>query len=421
MLNGRKYLKNDFTSVSCKGLAVVDYCIVGHNCLSLFDKFNVVRATDLVNSASAGRGFTPSSIPDHSVLTWTFEQAGIAPKPEFGTCITDAQRVKYDPGNIPDNFLSDMSTVESLNLVVSALEGSLRNQMDIDSAYSDLCNIIKSEMQSKLGSKRIIIASGTSNKRRRIGKPWWSESLSLQWNKVCRAEKDWLKCSAKPLKASLKSVYVSTRKEFDRQVQRAKRTHWFILQSDLLREAENNDTEFWKTIGRVGIAQSKDRCVPMEIVLEDGSIDTKLDNILHKWKTDFFALYNRASSNVHEHSDLYDMEVDADQDNHTLNNYISIFEVKTAVFKAKKNKASGFDEIPSDILCSDSAISFLHMLFNVCFNSSLIPSDWGKGIINPIPKSSTADRRDPLSYRGITLANSMYKLYCSLLNDRLSK
>ena len=29
--------------------------------------------------------------------------------------------------------------------------------------------------------------------------------------------------------------------------------------------------------------------------------------------------------------------------------------------------------------------------------------------------------RDPLSYRGITLSNSMYKLYSSVINDRLSK
>lgn len=49
-----------------------------------------------------------------------------------------------------------------------------------------------------------------------------------------------------------------------------------------------------------------------------------------------------------------------------------------------------------------------------------MPSDWGKCIINPIPKSSTTDKRDPLSYRGISLAPAMYKLYCSILNSRLT-
>ena len=41
--------------------------------------------------------------------------------------------------------------------------------------------------------------------------------------------------------------------------------------------------------------------------------------------------------------------------------------------------------------------------------------------INPIPKANTADPRDPLPYRGITLAPATYKLYCSVLNERLDK
>ena len=56
---------------------------------------------------------------------------------------------------------------------------------------------------------------------------------------------------------------------------------------------------------------------------------------------------------------------------------------------------------------------------NVCFTSGSVSAEWSKGIINPIPKSNTADTRDPLSYRGIVL--SMYKLYSSVINNRLSK
>ena len=44
---------------------------------------------------------------------------------------------------------------------------------------------------------------------------------------------------------------------------------------------------------------------------------------------------------------------------------------------------------------------------------------WSRGIINPIPKASTSDPRDPLSYRGITLSPVTYKVYCTILNERL--
>ena len=92
-----------------------------------------------------------------------------------------------------------------------------------------------------------------------------------------------------------------------------------------------------------------------------------------------------------------------------------------AIFKARQEKACGVDGIPSDVFLNDTSVSFLHVLYYVFYASGVIPSDWGKGIINPIPRSNTADPRDPLSYRGITLAPTTYKLYCSILNDRLDK
>ena len=100
---------------------------------------------------------------------------------------------------------------------------------------------------------------------------------------------------------------------------------------------------------------------------------------------------------------------------------ISIAEVQLAVKKAKNNKASGADSIPVEVYKNATAISCLHILFNVCFRTGNIPTEWGKGIINPIPKSNSYDQRDPLSYRGITLASSLYKLYCAILNNRLTR
>ena len=60
-------------------------------------------------------------------------------------------------------------------------------------------------------------------------------------------------------------------------------------------------------------------------------------------------------------------------------------------------------------------------LFNVCFQTGQVQKEWSKCIINPIPKSSTNDRRDPMSYRGIALAPASYKLFCGILNNRLIK
>ena len=76
MLNGRNFTHNDFTSVSSKGSAVVDYCIVSHSSLTAFKQFRVLRATELVGRAITEWGLSPSSIPDHSPLTWVIEYMG---------------------------------------------------------------------------------------------------------------------------------------------------------------------------------------------------------------------------------------------------------------------------------------------------------------------------------------------------------
>jgi hypothetical protein len=104
----------------------------------------------------------------------------------------------------------------------------------------------------------------------------------------------------------------------------------------------------------------------------------------------------------------------------TFENNISVLEVIKAVEKSKRNKAPGFDNIPYEVYKNDIAISFLHILFNVCYQSGKTPSDWGKGVLNPIPKPGVACLRQPLNYRGINPSSTMYKLYCSILNERLS-
>ncbi len=53
------------------------------------------------------------------------------------------------------------------------------------------------------------------------------------------------------------------------------------------------------------------------------------------------------------------------------------------------------------------------------YDFGMIPSERTKAIICPIPKSSTNDPRVPLNYRGLSILNCMYKMYSSVLNNRV--
>ena len=330
-------------------------------------------------------------------------------------------RVKFELNNIPDYFLNDEYSLRQVNDAIGKLESSVRSQSDIDSVYSDWCGLLKDHMLQNIPHKRIkhTLSNATLHKRHRPGKPWWSEDLSELWAAVCKSEKLWLSSHVHNEKARLKSKYTNARKQFDREVQRAKRLYWFSMQKSLLDECNVDQTQFWKSMGKIGINSTNRKHIPLEIVLEDGSISLNISDILNKWQADFSSLF-RTVHQPPNSSDETHQNNNPSHDECTYNDHISILDVKKAIDDAKMGKASGVDCIPVEVLKNDTAVAFLHVLFNICFDNGIVPSEWGKCIINPIPKSSTADRRDPLSYRGISLAPAMYKLYCSVLNRRLT-
>ena len=141
--------------------------------------------------------------------------------------------------------------------------------------------------------KRVVTQGGTNtSKKRKPGKPWWSNKLTEMWSRLSLAEREWLRSSDRKDKINLKAKYVKLRKEFDREVQRAKRMYWFSLQSELLNECNIDQTRFWKSIGKVGVSSRNKSFIPFEVVNVDGSTTTSTVDVLGKWKSEFSNLFN---------------------------------------------------------------------------------------------------------------------------------
>ena len=165
--------------------------------------------------------------------------------------------------------------------------------------------------------------------------------------------------------------------------------------------------------------------IPMEVVDTDGNICSDIKVVLNKWKSDYSALLNQRDlntcmSNFSSHADTGLQTKDTFND-FLLTEPISYQETLHAVETAKKGKSAGFDNLPVEAFLNKCSALFLFHMFDFCFKFGKTPDIWNKIINNPIPKSKMADHRDPLSYRGIALASVSYKLYCNILNDRLTQ
>ncbi|CAG2188857.1 unnamed protein product [Mytilus edulis] len=265
MLNGRNNSHNDYTYVSTRGLSVVDYCIVPYEMLKSFDRFEDVDIIGIVDPTRC--------MPDHSLLSWSMHLNFPVDENTEPKANAASFKTKYDLGKIPDDWLNSESFISDIDRIICILEESEANQCDIDKTYESFINSIKSEMSEKIPNKIIQISNGSSNKHRRIKKPWWSTELTDLWNEVCKSETMYLKTKSCHSKKQLRHLYCQNRKLFDKNVQQAKRRYWYKMQDDLTSSCDN-PKEFWRKIGKIGIGAERQRNIPMEINLEDGSVST---------------------------------------------------------------------------------------------------------------------------------------------------
>ena len=421
VLNGRPgvCIQNDFTSISTKGLAVVDYCAVPHESLHRFSEFRVQKSSELFNSAGCVSVIDPSQcMPDHSMLTWCFQVCHEVQTNANNISPVTITRLSRD---FPVDFLQSNIIRDDINSLIEQMQTQGNIQQNIDNIYDSFCDVVKEEMVSKSLKKTVTVNSGLSNKRRKMGKPWWNDELTLLWQNRCAAEKAWSKAPPKN-RVRLKPEMRAAQKLFDKEVQKAKRHFWKKGQEELLCLNSKDPREFWKRFGEIGIGAARKPSIPWEVVLNDGIVSNNKDDVLNRWKSDFCnvlnsaPVYGSAAADEDENSPQHGEVTDTG-----INNPLTLAEVKKAITRAKRGKAVGYDDLPVEALDNTNAIAFMHNLFRECYAQSIVPSVWLKGIINPIPKNHTQDPRDPLNFRGITLACSMYKLYCSVLNARLTK
>ncbi|CAC5409626.1 unnamed protein product [Mytilus coruscus] len=196
-------------------------------------------------------------------------------------------------------------------------------------------------------------------------------------------------------------AFCAERKAFDRLNRKFKRRYQQEERQKLEDKLySSNQRDFWRSIGKVGIHNERSKCIPCAIVDDNGIVQTDKAAVLDRWKNDFKTLFS--SDNTAKLPTNID-NVNTERDVSELNAPITRDEVLQAVISAKNRKATGIDDIPTEVLKNEVSVDLLYEIISGCFHMGKVPSQWTMGVINPILKPNTDDNRKPLNYRGITL------------------
>ena len=330
MLNGRTADSNRFTSISTKGAAVVDYCLVPTYCDTKFLEFNI---NDVVTMADNFNINTPTKMPDHSLLTWQLEVHNAPP----GVSSTVQKVYRRTP---EDYMQSDTSLAKIDSLIQQLEDASFKSA--VNDVYEQFCQVIDSELITKKHSNR--------HKRH---KPWWPPNLSLLRRQTKQTRTTWL---SQKLNPNLKQAYLAAQKMFDQEVSRAKPKHYRDQQQCIVDSICSNPRKFWSKINELGIQRHKNKVLPDSMLNEEKSLvnDSKL--VLDVWKNYFDTLLNNGTSIHPPHLDpsqafLGNTEI--------LNEPFTFEKIEFALNKVNSKSAPGPDQIQVGFIKNQPCANFL--------------------------------------------------------------
>ena len=240
--------------------------------------------------------------------------------------------------------------------------------------------------------------SGTNRMRQKT--PWFDKTCTEMRNKYHITRKAYNKHKTQFYKKLLKN----TSKQYKSALRKAFK-NYNVKKIDALRQLKNSDPKkFWKVLNH-----NDDNSIPEPQV----SLDE-----FHK----FFKTLNEHGHNDNESDIVFNQnEVNGDL-NEEINTEITEQEIITAVKSLKNNKAPGTDDIINEQIKSTITIMLptYVKLFNIVFNTGIIPESWTDGIIKPIYKNK-GNPKHPENYRPISLLSCLGKLFTLILNTRLNK
>lgn len=193
-------------------------------------------------------------------------------------------------------------------------------------------------------------------------------------------------------------------------VKDAKKITWQKFGEKLENNSQGNQKLFYNTLKKL---RKEKQVKAITIKNKEGTILTKLEDVLDRWKEYFQEIQDEQIGNTSI------IEIEEEKETNGEATGITEEELTEALKKIKNGKSPGHDKITAEMIkkMGRGGQELLLMLYNKLWSEEKIPKEWEVGQIVPIHKKG--DNKQCNNYRGITLLSIPLKIYEHILEKKL--
>ena len=382
ILNGR--LGDGNSKFTCKDRSCIDYFVSTAFVLDLVDFFSIEDYEYL---------FSDSHCPISLYLKIKNKNNKNMEETDFES-VPEIRLWMEEKG---DNFRENLNleTINEILLSITNLktENNEVNASGINDVVSKIEQLFLNSAKNTFGVKKKL------NEKVNKNKPWFNLNCKMARNEYHRIRRIYNRNKTTENRNLLKIVSKRYKTVMKQSINRFKTERISKLKN--LKNAKPK--EFWKIIN------STDKKEQFSPPLED-----------------LYAYFKDVNAQKYDEEPQANTEMYNSQEFITINEEINMpiteAEIYTAIKNLKNGKSSGPDNVLNEHLkyTADLMMQVYTQLFNLIFDSGLIPENWTMGNILPIYKNK-GDKNMPENYRPITLLSCFGKLFTAVINNRLNK
>ena len=386
IVNSRVGEDKGLGSFTCKNSSVVDYCIVSLELLKFFKEFKILEFCNLYSDV-------------HSPMYLKLKVETVVHEQTCLNAIPQKMKIKpWDPEK-KEQYQSNIKE-EKLLLLENKLINYKNNLENIDietvnSVVDELGAIFVESGLITFGKKD---TQKYNTKRSKNDKPWFDHECKFARQNYRKLKKRFKHKNNLQNRINMTTAEKNYKNILDTKYKRFCKK----LTDEISKYSKDDPKKFWTLLGKH--KRSKQPNIEIESLynffktLNEAEPNDSIENL------------NELPHNIPEYS------------NEKLNSQITKEEILKCINNLKNDKACADDEIINEYIKStaDRFIDVYENLFNIIFDTGVIPESWLVGIIKPIYKNK-GNSKDPKNYRPITILSCLGKLFTSILNNRLTE